>query len=273
MESEAKTKDEVNNVDADEAEEEQDEDFVPDTAAEEPEAIQGDDIEEPDQTEGIVEDIVEEFATMTVVCNKPSSAPFSMGFSFPCVMCQRVEGGRRRVSIDFLVIGMGKENHRPKVINNGKRLQLGMVAPSFFADENRLQVANEFGAGFNARTHKATALEEVANKITENVDSEEPLIGCPQQVELPVPCEDEIDDWEMLAFDNDDVEWSCDLEAQQHFFVLSVNLVSAIKVAKKKKKGGFRALGNARRQINEEEEDEDGEESPTGAGNGAMEED
>ena len=160
------------------------------------------------------------------------------------------------MAIDFLVMGMAKEDYRLKTINNGNRLQLGVVLPSFFADENRLQITNEDDTGFNKRSHKATALEEVVNKITVDIDGEEPLLGSPQLVDLPVPCEDEIDDWELQAFNNDDSDWNELFGEQQYFFVLSVNLLSN-KISKKKQKGGFRTLGSAKRVVKEREEDED----------------
>ena len=72
-------------------------------------------------------------------------------------------------------------------------------------------------------------------------------------------CEDEIDDWEILAFDNEDDDWCSNFETQQHFFILSINLISTIKIAQKKKKGGFRALGRASesQEINKEEADKE----------------
>lgn len=274
MKASNKTAKEINNNTAEEDEDEDaDKDCTLDEAEEQEE--EAEELEELEE-ERIVEDseppeeitnLKESFSRMTVV-GKPTKAPFSMGFSFPCIMHQCVEGGRRRVSIDFLVIGMAKENHRLKIINNGTRLQLGMVIPSFFADENRLQIANEDDTGFNERSHKATAFEEVVNKVTANVDGEEPLLGSPQLVDLALPCQDEIDEWEMQAFNNEDFEW-CDLfEAQQHFFLLSVNLVSTIKIAKKKKKGGFRALGSARREVKKDEEEEDDDDDQMEEGDG-----
>ena len=38
-------------------------------------------------------------------------------------------------------------------------------------------------------------------------------------------------------------------DMQQHFFVLSVNLVSTIKIGKKKKKGAIRWFGSPNKQV------------------------
>lgn len=221
----------------------------------EPEAVQ------PKSKRTTVNKLTDDLSTMAIV-SKPTSAAFGMGFTFPYILYTYIEDGKRRVSVDFLVIGMAKENFRLRVVQGGKALQLVVVIPSFFADENRLQLANEEDQGFNKRSHKATALEEVVHKITENIDGEEPLLGSPQQVSLPVPCEEEIHDWETLAFNNEDMEWSDLFQNQQHFFVLSVDLISTIKISKKKKTGGFRSLGRPSRVVNKEEdedEDEDGD--------------
>ena len=169
--SEATTSQEINNTSAEaEAEEAKDKDFVEEAEQEQEQEPETEETAAT-TTNSATDNLTEEFSSMTVV-GKPSAALFSRGFSFPYIMYQYVEDGRRRVSIDFLILGMAKENYRPKVVSNGKTLQLGMVIPSFFADENQLQVANEGDAGFNKQSHKATALEEVVNKITEDIDGD-----------------------------------------------------------------------------------------------------
>ena len=69
------------------------------------------------------------------------------------------------------------------------------------------------------------------------------------KVSLLYPCEDEFE-WEVLGFENEDLEWNESMEHQQHFFILSVDLISTIKVRKQKKKGGFRMLGSPNKQVN-----------------------
>ena len=149
-----------------------------------------------------------------------------MAISFPYIQYGFIEGNRRRVCVDFLIYGMSKKDYCLKVINGGKALQLGMVVPSFFTDPNRLQIANEDDTGFNTRTHKATAFQEVVSKLNDALDNEEPLLADPMKVSLLYPCEDEFE-WEVLGFENEDLERNDDMEQQQqHFFILSVDLIS-----------------------------------------------
>jgi hypothetical protein len=255
--SETKTAKEVNRTE--DPDEDADEDFV-DYSEEDYEEDLAEEVEDckpapSEKAEFVVEDLDEAFCTMTI--SKPSSSTAitktaSLGFQFPYIMYSYIEDRRHCVSIDFLVIGMGKANFRPKVVQNGKVFQLGMVIPDFLVDTNRLQVANEGDKGFNRRTHKATAFEEIVAKITANHDGEEPLLGEPMKIALPIQCEEEIKDWEILAFDNADVEWCDQMECQQHFFLLSVDLIGTAKIGKEKKKGGFRKLGSPSKVVNKE---------------------
>ena len=95
---------------------------------------------------------------------------------------------------------------------------------------------------FNEDTHKATALQEVVGRHTADLDIEEPMMGAPMQVKLPFKCEEDIKEWEIIAYDNDD-KFNKEVGANQYFFVLAVNLVGVEKVKKVKKTGAFRNLG------------------------------
>ena len=98
------------------------------------------------------------------------------------------------------------------------------------------------------------------------VEGDEPIFGSPQLVALPLPCEDDIDEWEILAFDNPDVDWAANMECDQHYFILSIDLISTIKVAKKRAKGGFRKLGSPNKVVEKSYEKEESEEEDGGMG-------
>jgi hypothetical protein len=148
------------------------------------------------------------------------------------------------ITINFIVIGQTKTAFRPKVVNDGHVFQLGMVVPNFFAHEDRLQTAHYSDSSFNEDTHKATALREIVANHTDGLDVEEPLMGEPMQVKLPFKVDEEIDKWELLAFDNSD-EFSSEIGNQQYYFVLTVDLVGVEKVKKEKKAATFRMLGTS----------------------------
>jgi hypothetical protein len=184
-------------------------------------------------------------ATMKVVTKAPAagptSSPFNMSFFAPYILYTYIEDDDRMITIDLLVVGQAQENYRPKVVNDGQVLQLGMVIPSFFANEDRLQTAHYHDNSFNEDTHKATALREVVAKHTD--DAEDPLIGEPMQIKLPFKVVDGIEKCELLAFDNTE-EFSKETGNQQYFFVLTIDLVGVDKVKKEKKAATFRMLGS-----------------------------
>ena len=65
----------------------------------------------------------------------------------------------------------------------------------------------------------------------------------PTQAKLPFKCKEDITEWEILAFDNED-RFNDEVGSLQYYFVLSVNLIDVEKVKKtKKKEGGFCNLG------------------------------
>ena len=64
----------------------------------------------------------------------------------------------------------------------------------------------------------------------------------PMQAKLPFKCKEDITEWEILAFDNED-RFNDEVGSLQYYFVLSVNLIDVEKVKKTKKEGGFCNLG------------------------------
>lgn len=213
-----------------------------------------------DVEQSSAEDIADSFGTMSI--SKPAtSASHSLLICFPHILCQCIDGNGQRVSIDFLVCGMSEACFCPKMHANGTIFQLGMVIPEIFTDEARLVLANHKDSKFNKSTHKATAFKEVVAKMTNDLEDGEPLVAAPQQVKLPFACETDIVEWEVLAFDNTDIEFRAAMGSEQYFFILSVELQSAVKVMKEKKKGGMRKLGSPTRLsssgVKRDNEDED----------------
>jgi hypothetical protein len=184
----------------------------------------------------------------------PSNSRSSQWNFFPFIVYDYISGGRRRVSVDLLVMTVPKDMIRPKMATNGLELHVGMVVPPFFADADRLMAANEGDAGFTEDTHKATAFKDAAIKLHEHhrsFDGEEEIMGTPQCIKLPFKCEENIVDWEVQAFEDDGDELVDSLGAPQFYFVLSVDLVSIIKPREKKKKGGFRVIGSPPQRSND----------------------
>lgn len=190
-----------------------------------------------------IQDISTALAKMTVV-----ATPFSFVFTFPYLLYTYKEGGRNRCAIDFLVIAMGQEFYRPLVPRGGKELQVGMVLPKFFVKKDRVMQAHGDDENFTDDTHKATAFDDLADKIEKKHNVEERLefLAPPQTVHLPFECEEEIFDWTMQAFENDDDEFTDNCGGMQYFFVLSVVLQSVEKKTEKKQ-GGFRLFQSPNR--------------------------
>ena len=198
------------------------------------------------------------------VNSKPSS--FSTGFAFPYILYKYVEDNRRKITIDFLVLGMHRSMYRPIISSDHKSLLLGVVVPAFFTDQNRLQLAHGLDDTFTEDTNKATAFQEVTATMTNHLDAETPLIGAPQVVRLGHEVEEEIDSWELQAFENDDPRFTNLVGENQHFFVLTVDLFIAGKVKKQRKVGGMRILGSPNARANQQADDGDDEAMPNAIG-------
>ena len=170
------------------------------------------------------------------------SSPFCMNISFPYILYHYLDNGLCALTIDFLIIGQKKEFFRPKVVPDGQVFQLGMIIPPIFTNEARLLLSHFDDLEFNHDTNKATALTEVCAKHTGHLDIVEPLLGEPMQIKLPFKCEDDIRKWEIVALDNS-AEFSTEVGNQQYYFLLSVDLLAADKLVKKKPQATFRNLG------------------------------
>ena len=116
-----------------------------------------------------------------------------MSFKFPYQKYDYIESNRRHVTIDFLAMTMNQSYFRPKVAAAGRELHLGCVVPAFFADQERLMLANS-GDGFNENTHKATAYQQVTKEVLNKYgwNDHDEILGTPQVVPLDFECEDRL---------------------------------------------------------------------------------
>lgn len=202
-----------------------------------------------------IEEIIETVGKMSVSL-PATNVPFSLDFQFPYIMYDYKAKERKVVTIDFLILGLNKKCIRPKVSEDGKELHVGIVVPAFFIEDRRLELAD---TQIRHNTHKMTAFRDVRQAlVSKNGDGgdEEPLLGDPQKIQLPFTVEREIRKWEVQTFENDDDEFFVYMqEAQQHFFVLSVTLLSVEK-RYKKKEGNFRVFGSPRPRDDMDDDDD-----------------
>ena len=160
---------------------------------------------------------------------------FCMDFQFPYIMYNYKAKNCKVVTIDFFIVGMNKHLVRPKVNDDGSELHVAFVVPSFFTHDRRFELAD---AAIQHNTHKLTAFRDIHENIIEkhgDGSEEEPILGDPQKVRLPFVVKRKIRKWEIQTFENDDKDFFQYMqEIQQHYFVLSVTLLSVEKRYKKK---------------------------------------
>jgi hypothetical protein len=164
--------------------------------------------------------------------------------------------------LTFFVVGASKSQYRPKVEGDGAELHLGMVLPHFFLDPNRLLLANDDDDLFTENSSKATAFQEAVAKLDKQLkltDEKDILFASAMKLKTPFKVEDEIHEWEMQAFDNDDEEYAAETGSQQYFFILSVELRSVEKIKRAKKQGKFRIIGSPNKAPRNKKADSDEE--------------
>ena len=232
------------------SDEEEDDDFVEDDIGEE----EVDGLIDNQETDPVgIPSVAEKFASISLSDKKKaakmaaSSSAYKMDYIYPHMMHDYVDDDRRHVTLDFLVPSMTEKMFRPSVNVSDQSLKLATVVPPFFASKGRLMAAFAAETGFGENTHRATAMGEVCDEVKKDYDDaksdETIIIGLPQRVKLPFPCEEEIVHWECQLFSNEDQECEDDTGVSTYFNVLSIDLVGAAK-KKKKKKGGTRAIGS-----------------------------
>jgi len=202
------------------------------------------------ETDPILPSVTEKFKSVSLSEKKQAakmsatstSGPFKMDFVYPYMLYDYVDDDRRHCTIDFLVPTMAEKAFRPTVNAAEQSLDLATVIPPFFANKARLMAAFSGETGFGENTHRATAMGEVCDDIEKQCEDAKAdntiIIGVPQRVKLPFPCEEEIVHWECQLFENEDEEHTDDIGVATYFNVLSVDLVGVAK-KKKKKRGGL----------------------------------
>ena len=131
-----------------------------------------------------------------------------------------------------------------------------------FPKANRLMRAHGEDT-FTADTHKATAFEVISEEVQDKYnlkDDEDAKINSGGQViKLPFKCDEEIVDWEIQYFGNNDAALVHDLRSKAFYAILTVEVMSVIK-PKKKKRGStrvFTVVGSDTEEEQEEEEEYD----------------
>ena len=185
----------------------------------------------------------------------------SMDCKYPFLMYDYVKSNRHRCTIDLFVTFLSKEFFKPRVLPNGRLLELCTVMPRFFVHKRRMMKANA-DAAFTEDTHKATAYRKEAKKVEEEHglldDSDAKVVGKPQVIKLPFKCEEAIVGWEAQFHRNKDPAFE-GLTTNAFHCILSIDLVSVIK-PKKRSMGGHGVIDDD--DDEEENEDDDDEEMP-----------
>ena len=234
---------------SDKEDDKDDEDHKPDEEEVNKDEVQGlaDDLKEPAAAgdPDIDKSLAEQTRKMKVT-GKRSSASHSMSCTYLCLMCDCVMEERRCCSVDFLVPTQAESNFKPAVKNNNI-FALVTLVPEVFTKKRRLIDAHAKDAQVNTNAHKVTSFAETADAVekdhTNPITDELELIGTPQEITLPFACEEEIVDWECQLHMSEENNCQEELDSNDHFNVLSVNLVSVEK-KKKKKRGKTRVIGS-----------------------------
>lgn len=185
---------------------------------------------------------IEEAVAKMSISSRSKVQPFDLSIKFPYLSYDYIENGRRHFCVDFLVIGASKDIFRPKVSKDGTELQIGMVLPNIFVDEARLLAAHNSVAHFSQNTNKATAFLAVTASVTNSLVDGEAFLATPMKLTLPFKVEEEISEWEILAFSNDDKKWREEVGLPQYYFMLAVDLVGVEKIKVARKSGGFQVF-------------------------------
>ena len=116
---------------------------------------------------------------------------------------------------------------------------------------------------FTADMHKATAFEDISKVAQEKYnlkDDEDAKINSGGQViKLTFKCDEEIVDWEIQYFGNNDAALANDLGSKAFYAILTVEVMSIIKPKKKKCRSTrvFTVVDSDTEDEQEAEEDED----------------
>jgi hypothetical protein len=166
-----------------------------------------------------------------------------MDVSFPFMIKTYYKNGKKACTVDFYVHTQDIEMFHIAVTNGGKVLQLGMVIPEWFGEEERMKATKKGDNTVNENTNEVTAHEDCVQLVRKKYHGQDEVIGEPQRVVLPFQCEEEIEDKNILIFFGDK-EVSDGVGLQQYASVLSIDILAAEKKINKKKKGGFLIIGS-----------------------------
>jgi hypothetical protein len=182
------------------------------------------------------EKLAETLSSMKI--DKGSPSAFGLSQSFPFIQYSYADGNQKKISIDFLVHGAGKEFFRPKVVSDGTVLQLGVVVHPILFDRSRVELAT---TGLKKDTHKSIAFQGAAAKVTDAIEIGDHIIGAPQRVTLDFKCDEEITRWEIIGFESDDQDFTTAMGGSKQFqFILAVELTGATTVRREHKEGNVR---------------------------------
>ena len=177
--------------------------------------------------------------------------PYSMDAAYPFILSSHFDDRREFCRIDFFVPTLPTSSFKVKVSSDKLKLMVYTVIPLKFVSEARLDQTNTDDDEFNASTHENTAYKKVARTIKkDHQDERNPqltVIGEPQIIDLPFPCEDEVE--HNVEYHSNRAMGAVIPNHRQFMAVLAVHLTSVEK-PQDDVRGGFRIV--------ESEDDGDG---------------
>ena len=177
---------------------------------------------------------------------------YSMNGTYPFILSSHFDDRREFCRVDFFVPTLPTSSFKVKVSEDKLKLLVYTVIPLKFVSEVRLDQTNTDDAEFNASTHENTAYKKIARTIKkDHQDERNPqltVIGEPQIIDLPFPCEDEVE--HNVEYHSNRAMAAVIQNHRQFMAVLAVHLTSVEK-PQDDVRGGFRIV---------ESEDDGGEE-------------
>ena len=177
-----------------------------------------------------------------------------MSFKFPYLIMEHVDHGQLLATVHLSIFGVHKRFVHLQIIDSDI-LEVSIAVPKIFYDKDRIQLAEDEGDGsFNVNTHKATAFQEVCKNIgaTAAKHSKE-VLGEPQLIKLPFPCEEKFYrghgrdklGWEVELYDNNDQVLKDEI-GNTDLFTLAVDCVAIEKPPEEDSPGRMRRVTRAR---------------------------
>lgn len=96
----------------------------------------------PSKKKTVSDDAVDKLATgMSNMSVSASFQPFKMTLSFPYMIKNYYKDGRKACTVDFYVHTQDISTFRVGIAKGGKVLELGMVIPEWFGEEDRIKAS------------------------------------------------------------------------------------------------------------------------------------